>query len=107
MNLFTQTITVTRNSEGSYSNQGEYIPGTSTTFIVLGRITKKNKKEYQPEMRGRDFEGDINIITKTDLLKIGDLISYNSLDYKVFSESGIQKIATLEHYRYFAKLKKE
>lgn len=110
MDLLDKDITVLRVVSSGLNSLGEYTE-TREEITVKGRITKKQMaREHNPELLGRDLQGNINVLTRDEPLKTidtsefkkADIVVHDGAMYEVFSGSGKQELLHIHHYRHVA-----
>lgn len=87
-----QTLTVTRESGGTFTN-GKWVPGTPSTFTIDASIQPLNMRELELLPEGRRASGESyklytdyvdDLLTVTD--ETPDVVSIYSEDFEVFGK---------------------
>lgn len=108
--FFDTSITVTRHLVGRYNNDGEFVPGKSSTYTIKANVQPLNQREmeqYTHVLQGGNRTANLvkiytSAVLITDLQtanQSADIITWNNRDFKiVMVEEWLSGI--ISHYRY-------
>ena len=108
--FFNTTIAVTRHLIGRYNNDGEFVPGASSTYNIKANVQPLNQRELEQYTHilpgGNRTTTLVKIYTDSVLItdlqtanQSADVVTWNNRDFKIVMveewQSGI-----ISHYRY-------
>jgi len=109
MSRFTRTVTVTRNSSGSYV-QGVWVQGATETFTITASIQPATGRDIDALPEGRREYRHVNVYTDTRLIPqdddaTGDVIDIDGENFEVVTVESWQ-LGGLPHYEAIAEYRK-